>query len=518
MRAFGVFDGGGVKGAALAGCLAAASDQGVEFVGYGGTSAGSIVATLAAAGFSGREIWDLMKTDLAPLKLLDDDGSRLRQAKECQTRANALIGSKKGKVRKLIDAWSLYDEVQSLFTKNGLYAGSALRSSLLRLLKDKLALPNNQTDVTFDDFVRCKRPPLKIVASDISSRRVAKFSNEDTDYGRSVLDAVRASAGYPLLFEPVTFQDGRVLSDGGLASNLPTFLFASEYQLSQYPILAFDLVANPERHDGSLVQFWGDLLGTALEAGDDIIHTLGPGVVPISIPVPAKISTLKVDLTVDEIDELFNAGLNATGKFLGEWPRLKLARDAGEMVQRQLWTIYGDRKLFEPPLYALAHMIEHDTKARGVRTQVMLSTGRPTNSRIVTYSYGFRPGDGDSDLELEEFGGCTGRAYKAKRPTIADLDDAKTSFADWSLTEAQQRKVATDRKSMLSCPILAWTRDTAPKPENLPIIGILSVDSSTPLSATGWFRDNALPHERNLDRRVLEIMQSWSDVISKLLR
>jgi predicted acylesterase/phospholipase RssA len=56
MRAFAILDGGGVKGAALAGALKAAQDRGIEFAGYGGTSAGSIVALLACAGYTGAEL------------------------------------------------------------------------------------------------------------------------------------------------------------------------------------------------------------------------------------------------------------------------------------------------------------------------------------------------------------------------------------------------------------------------------------------------------------------------------
>jgi hypothetical protein len=41
MRANAIYAGGGVKGAALAGCLRAAEQQGVKFVGHGGTSAGA---------------------------------------------------------------------------------------------------------------------------------------------------------------------------------------------------------------------------------------------------------------------------------------------------------------------------------------------------------------------------------------------------------------------------------------------------------------------------------------------
>jgi NTE family protein len=42
MEAYAIFDGGGVKGAALVGALAAARSKDLEFLGYGGTSAGSI--------------------------------------------------------------------------------------------------------------------------------------------------------------------------------------------------------------------------------------------------------------------------------------------------------------------------------------------------------------------------------------------------------------------------------------------------------------------------------------------
>jgi NTE family protein len=53
---YAILDGGGVKGAALAGCLAAAEDKHIDFIGYGGTSAGSIVALLAAVGYSGEDL------------------------------------------------------------------------------------------------------------------------------------------------------------------------------------------------------------------------------------------------------------------------------------------------------------------------------------------------------------------------------------------------------------------------------------------------------------------------------
>src|SRR5688572_22945627 len=80
VRAYAVLDGGGVKGAALAGCLRAASERGITFNGYGGTSAGSIIAMLAAIGFEPREIKQLVLDTAFAQTYLPDNGARLSLA------------------------------------------------------------------------------------------------------------------------------------------------------------------------------------------------------------------------------------------------------------------------------------------------------------------------------------------------------------------------------------------------------------------------------------------------------
>ena len=54
MKINGVFEGGGVKGIALAGAVSAANEQGYTFHEVAGTSSGAIVAALLAAGYRGR--------------------------------------------------------------------------------------------------------------------------------------------------------------------------------------------------------------------------------------------------------------------------------------------------------------------------------------------------------------------------------------------------------------------------------------------------------------------------------
>jgi NTE family protein len=58
MEAFGIFEGGGAKGLAHIGALKATEEAGVEFIGVAGTSAGSIVASLVAAGYRADELYN----------------------------------------------------------------------------------------------------------------------------------------------------------------------------------------------------------------------------------------------------------------------------------------------------------------------------------------------------------------------------------------------------------------------------------------------------------------------------
>ena len=52
----GVFEGGGIKGIALAGAAAAAMEAGFRFEGVVGTSAGALVGSLVAAGYTSNEL------------------------------------------------------------------------------------------------------------------------------------------------------------------------------------------------------------------------------------------------------------------------------------------------------------------------------------------------------------------------------------------------------------------------------------------------------------------------------
>src|SRR5687768_2196061 len=57
---YSVFEGGGVRGTALVGAVAAAEEMGVRFRAVAGSSAGAIVGSLIAAGYSAAEMRTLL--------------------------------------------------------------------------------------------------------------------------------------------------------------------------------------------------------------------------------------------------------------------------------------------------------------------------------------------------------------------------------------------------------------------------------------------------------------------------
>jgi len=510
MEAYGIFDGGGVKGAALAGCLAAAENRGIEFIGFGGTSAGSIVALLAAVGYSGEELKEILVSQDFK-ELLDDDGeSVLRLKKEL---GRILEGTWCGKLRVLCSLlgvrWKLRDEIRHLLTHHGLNPGERLMRFLLEKVRAKRQSFEKHTDISFADLEREGAWPLKIVASDVSSRRPAVFSREHTEYGTSVIDAVRASTCYPFVFRPVIKNDRRLL-DGGLSSNLPSFLFAEEYRRTRVPTFAFDLIT-PERElptNYGLLRLLGDMTGTALEASDELIRGAVEGVVHIPIHLSQDIDAMDFEITESDRRTLYLTGYEQTSAFLGKYEPLKTATQAGSDVKRQLMARYGNPKIYQPLLAALAREIEEISNAENIRAHMMLPTGR--KSLIVVYHFGMDD-DPDSDLELAEDAGCNGRAFSERQPMVADLEEAARDPDPWKMSREQHNKVPRERQAMLTVPIPVKMAEEGPGGANDRPAGTLSIDSTTALIHTGW-----VTGER-IDTVLVTKMTLWAAIISRVL-
>lgn len=159
-----VFEGGGVKGISLAGAVKAAEQAGVVFNRVAGTSSGSIVAALLAAGFSADEMSEIVKT--TPFE------SFLHRAPIFNTK---VIGP-----------------AARLFLKKGLYSGEALEVWIHHILAAKGVK-------TFADIPQGK---LMIIASDITNGRILVLPEDLGKLGANpsrfaVSKAIRMSTSIP---------------------------------------------------------------------------------------------------------------------------------------------------------------------------------------------------------------------------------------------------------------------------------------------------------------------------------
>jgi len=186
------FAGGGARGGAHVGVLKVLEEMRVPVDVVAGTSIGSIVAALYASGMSPDEMEKVLATTDWDDALKDDQpriDQPYRQKEDDQLYLiKAELGFNKGK----------------LVLPKGLVAGQKLNYLLRRLM-----LPASGVR----DFDRLPIP-FRCVSTDIVTG--AKIVLSKGDLAR----AVRASMAIPGFFDPVEI-DGKLLTDGGTADNLP---------------------------------------------------------------------------------------------------------------------------------------------------------------------------------------------------------------------------------------------------------------------------------------------------------
>jgi NTE family protein len=183
--------GGGLRGITQIAVLKELEKADIPVDYIAGTSIGSVVGGLWAAGYSATEIWqELLKVDLS--RLLVDSPQR----------SALLMGKKNLGSRAFLQFRmdGLSPTLPESFTP-----GQSLTEQLMDLL---LNAPIHARD--FDDF----GVPLRIIATDLLTGK--KVVLKEGDLGM----AMRASIGIPLLLSPVEI-DSTLLVDGGLLDNIP---------------------------------------------------------------------------------------------------------------------------------------------------------------------------------------------------------------------------------------------------------------------------------------------------------
>jgi len=333
-RADAVFEGGGVKGIAFAGAIAAAErDAGVkEWVNLAGTSAGSIVSALLVAGYGS-----------SGLKMILAD-AKYPEFADCGFGGKWVGG--------------LYNAV---FRRRGLAPGNYFKEWLSeQLAASPLARELGKTELTFADVRRRDLPPreelpditdaayaratyrLHVITSDVTSGRMAILPDDlpryEDEHGTPldkdsfpIVDAVRMSMSYPFLFAPVTlYQGGKpyYMVDGGLLSNFPIWMFDSPNP--KRPTWGFRLHGGTSDHENLpyrniprplwAVPLLKAMFSAATEAWDRELLAHVVSARTVSIPTH-DVKTTNFNLTAAEADGLYEWGEASARAFFADEPQ-----------------------------------------------------------------------------------------------------------------------------------------------------------------------------------------------------
>jgi NTE family protein len=293
MEIDGVFSGGGVKGIAIIGAIKAIEDKGFLFKRVAGTSAGSIIAALMAAGYNSDEIFKMM--DEINLKDFLDP-------------RRTLLPAPFGK-------WLL------LYWRLGLYKGNVLEG----WMSEKLALKGIRT------FADLSPNKLRVIASDLTNSRLVVLPNDLPKYGIPietfpVAKAIRMSCSIPYFFEPVKIKssDGsNVMVDGGVLSNFPMWLFDQENVKKVRPVIGIKLTSNGSHHPpknkiNNAIQMFEALFETMKDAHDARYISRKHVKNIIFIPTEGVLTT-EFDLSDKRKLALFHVGEQSAYEFLKKW-------------------------------------------------------------------------------------------------------------------------------------------------------------------------------------------------------
>ncbi len=297
-----VFEGGGVRGIGLVGAAAVVEEQGYAFENVAGTSAGAIVASLIAAGYSTAELAVILR-EVTYTKFRDPS---------------------------LLDRVPLVGPLTSLLLEKGIYEGHYFEQWLRDLLHAKgvrtfrdLVMPEHADEPRY-------RYRLQVVAADISNGVLLHLPHDIARYGMAPDDleverAVRMSMSIPFFYEPVKLKDagGRecFIVDGGVLSNFPVWIFDDGTSEPAWPTFGFRLVngaAPPRNKVEGPVSFILALAKTMLSA-HDARYTKDADFVRTIAVESGDVGTTEFDLRPDKRDRLYESGREAARAFLEDW-------------------------------------------------------------------------------------------------------------------------------------------------------------------------------------------------------
>lgn len=286
-----IMKGGGIKGLAYIGALEILVQNGYKFNWYAGTSAGAISAILLAAGYTHKELEEILyKKDFNEFK---DAG--------------------------------FFKRIWNLFSKGGLYEAEAFTNWIDRLLAKKFESP---VQVHMGELMEITRNRVSVYASRIEAKVQVFDSALPESTKTPVSFAARSSMAIPFFFTP-TMVNGYVTRDGGMQNNYPVNALLQDNPDTKF--IGFFLgpeFFEPAKKKGLIA----NLIAIWMQANDqDALRAYKNETIIID---PRPISTLDFKLTTEEKEFLLEGGRLSALKFLSKRNENSLPKDFEERKKR----------------------------------------------------------------------------------------------------------------------------------------------------------------------------------------
>lgn len=197
--------GGGIRGIAHAGVLKALEDNGIKIDMIGGTSSGSLIASLYAMGYTPYYIYVLFKRYAGEIIAVE--------TKPIISGIGGFLFNKKIQVTGLKSGKSLEEAYNELALKKGI--------KIMKEIQMPLVIP--AVDMcSSKEYIFTSKIPNNEKASNTKENIKTDTMQQTTSYitDISVGKSVRASSSFPVVFSPCEYNNHLFL-DGGILNNIP---------------------------------------------------------------------------------------------------------------------------------------------------------------------------------------------------------------------------------------------------------------------------------------------------------